>query len=244
VQAFVPRQADGSTWDEIPFIFIGAENNDETPDQSPLYNIAEINISHYQNSADFEESCFLVGQPTPVIAGLTQQWYNDILKKKIALGSRGGIPLPEGGSATLLQANPNQMPEKGMEMKEAQIVKIGARVITDTATNETAEAARIRFAGENSELGTIVGNVESGLMQCLEWCSSFVGVNPESFVTMNKEFYDKSLDPSEIMASIQLLDRGIIAKPDMRDKLRESGYLDDQRDDQAIDDDIANEGLL
>jgi hypothetical protein len=61
---------------------------------------------------------------------------------------------------------------------------------------------------------------------------------------MNKEFYDKSLDPSEIMASIQLLDRGIIAKPDMRDKLRESGYLDDQRDDQAIDDDIANEGLL
>jgi len=55
-----PRQSDGSLWDEIPFSFIGSINNDETIDKAPLYDIAEINISHYRNSADYEESSFLL----------------------------------------------------------------------------------------------------------------------------------------------------------------------------------------
>lgn len=244
ISASVPRKSDGSTWDEIPFIFPGAQNNDETPDKSPLYDIAEINISHYQNSADFEESSFIVGQPTPVLSGLTQMWVEEVLKGKIALGSRGGIPLPEGGGAALLQAAPNQMPERGMELKEQSMVRIGARIITDAATNETAEAAKIRFAGQNSELGLLVGNVESAINQCLEWCSWFMGSLSESFVTFNREFYDSSMQPAEISAAMMLLDRGVIAKTDVRSQLRESGYIEEGRTDQEIDDEVANDGVL
>ena len=52
----------------IPFTFIGATNNDHTIDDAPLLPLAELNIGHFRNSADNEESSFVVGQPTLFIA--------------------------------------------------------------------------------------------------------------------------------------------------------------------------------
>lgn len=235
----VPRKADGSLWYEIPFVFVGATNNDPMPDKSPLYDLAEINISHYRNSADYEESCFLVGQPTPVLSGLTQSWVKDVLKGEVNLGSRAVIPLPEGGSATLLQAASNQMPAEGMIMKEKQMIQIGAKIITDSGGAETAEAAKIRFAGQNSKLGTIVGNINEAYEKLLEFAIMFAGGNIEGVeVELNTEFYEKVIDPQLLMAKIQLLDRQVISIADMREHLRKTGDIDRDRDDQDIDDDI------
>lgn len=233
----IPRQSDGSVWREIPFIFIGATNNDTAPDKSPLYDLAEVNIAHYRNSADYEESCFLVGQPTPVISGLTQSWMKDVLGGRIEIGSRAAIPLPEGGEATLLQASANQMPSEGMERKEKQMIQIGAKIITDSGQAETAEAAKIRFAGQNSKLGTIVDNIEQAYIKCLEWALRFAGGDGEIELEINREFYDKTIDPQMLMAKIQLLDRGVIAVADVRDHMRRTGDIDEERTDEDIDND-------
>jgi hypothetical protein len=231
----IPRKSDGSTWDEITFQFIGADNNDSTVDKAPLYDIAEVNISHYQNSADFEESSFMVGQPTPVFAGLTQTWVDKNMKNGVALGSRGGVLLPDGGSGELLQADPNQMPEKGMERKEQQMVMIGARLIQDSTGNETAEGARIRFGGQNSKVSSVIVNVENGFKSCFNWALQFMGGTAESEIEINKELYDATLDPQLVMAGIQLMDRGVIAKQDLQDNLRAGGFIKSERTNEDID---------
>jgi hypothetical protein len=235
VELMTPRKNNGSMWDRIPFVFVGAENNDANTDKAPLYDIAEINISHYRNSADFEESSFMVGQPTPVIAGLSQSWADTILKKGVILGSRRAVLLPEGGSADLLQADPNQMPSAGMDRKEQQMIKIGARIIQDTSGVETAEAARIRFAGQNSKLGAIVGNVESAFLQVFIWAMDFMGGEGDPEIEINKDFYEKTADPQLIMALIQTLDRGAIAMTDFRGSLRDVGVIDKDRTDEEIE---------
>jgi len=79
-----PRQSDGSLWDEIPFSFIGSINNDETIDKAPLYDIAEINISHYRNSADYEESSFLLDSLPLLFSGLTQSWVDQNMSHGIS----------------------------------------------------------------------------------------------------------------------------------------------------------------
>lgn len=230
-----PRDSSGSPWSEIPFIFVGAQNNDETVDDAPLYDLAEINLAHYRNSADYEESSFQVGQPTPVVAGISTSWAKDVMGGKVALGSMSSILLPEGGSASLLQANPNQMPMEGMKEKEQQMIKIGARVIQDNTGQETAEAARIRFSGQNSELATIVGNIESALLQCLEWVGRFMGAEGDNEITINREFYDANLDAQTVIAMIQLADRGDIAKEDVRTRLRKAGWIEEDRDSDTLD---------
>jgi hypothetical protein len=235
VSITAPRQSDGSAWDEIPFIIVGSENNDLTVDKAPVYDIAEINLSHYRNSADFEDSAFMVGQPTPVIAGLTHDWAEKIMKGGIMLGSRTGLLLPEGADASLLQATDNLMPERGMEAKERQLVKVGARIIEDQRGNETVDAANMRFASATSPLDVIVGNTESALHQCLEWAGQFMGTDTEIELSINREFYDRTIDAQSIIANIQLLDRGVLAMSDLRNNLRASGVIDNDRTDDDID---------
>jgi hypothetical protein len=143
--------------------------------------------------------------------------------------------LPEGGSASLLQAAPNQMPSEGMKEKELQMVKIGARIIQDSSGVETAEAAKIRYAGQNSKLGTIISNVQDAFIRALELAQMFMGGEGDVKYALNMDFYDATLDPQQIVAMMQLVDRGEITKGDMRDRLRKAGWIDPDRTDDELD---------
>jgi len=230
-EEFYPRMSDGSTWPFIPFQFAGAQNNDASMDDAPLSDIADVNMAHYRNSADYEESCFLVGQPSLFIThSLSPDQFAEYNPQGIKLGSRVGHVLGETGSADLLQANPNQLVLEAMRLKENQMVMIGARIITDRTANETAEGARIRFASENSVLGDIVGNLSEAILQCIKWVGMFMGVDAEdAMFKINDEFYDKSVDPQMIMSMIQLLDRQIIAEADIFGRLKAAGVVEPDR---------------
>jgi len=230
-EEFYPRMSDGSTWSFIPFQFVGAQNNDASMDDAPLSDIADVNMAHYRNSADYEESCFLVGQPSLFIThSLSPDQFAEYNPQGIKLGSRVGHVLGETGSASLLQANPNQLVLEAMRLKENQMVMIGARIITDRTANETAEGARIRFASENSVLGDIVGNLSDAILQCIKWVGMFMGVDAEdAMFKINDEFYDKSVDPQMIMSMIQLLDRQIIAEADIFGRLKAAGVVEPDR---------------
>ena len=225
-----PRRADGSTWDVIPGIFVGSKNNDSTIDDAPLSDIADVNIAHYRNSADYEESCFITGQPTLFIThSLNADEFFEANPEGIKLGSRSGHILGDSGGATLLQPQANQLVMEAMRAKEQAMVAIGARIITDRGSNETAEGARIRFASENSVLGDIVGNLSSALAQCVKWCAQFMGTPDDVVVEINREFYDKSVDPQLIMSMVTLMDRQIISDQDIFDRLKAAGIIDGTR---------------
>lgn len=241
-QAIILKQADGSPWTEIPFTFIGSIDNSPTPDKAPLYDLAEVNISHYRNSADNEESSFLVGQPTPVFSGLTQQWAKEMMKKGVQMGSRAGVVLPVGASAQLLQANANQMPAEGMVAKEQQMIKIGAKIITDSTGVETAEAAKLRFAGQNSKLSLVINNVELAFLKVLRWAGQFMpggDAGLENKLIINRQFYEATVNPQLLVALMQLSDRGVIAKSDLRNVMRKSSQIEQDRTDEDIDAEIS-----
>ena len=225
VSVIEPTKNDGSRWNEIPFTFVGSENNNEDIDKPVLIDIAEANIAHYRNSADYEESSFITGQPTPYLVGLTQGWVDSVLDGKIALGSKASIFLPENGDAGLLQAAPNSMPMEGMRQKEDQMVKIGARIIADSSGTETAEAAKIRFSGQNSKLSSVIGNIEEAIKKSAGWVGEFMGGDGDIEFKLNKQFYDSTIDPQKLIANIQMLDRGVIGMTDFREMLRKAADI-------------------
>lgn len=227
---FFPTKADGSRWMEIPFIFCGSKNNDASIDDAPLADIAEVNLAHYRNSADYEESCFITGQPTLFITtSLSAEQFAEMNPNGIKLGSRAGHVLGETGSANLVQAQANNIVREAMNSKLAEMVAIGARIVTDRGQNETAEGARIRFASENSVLGDVVNNLSEALYKCIEWVAEFMGVTGETEFYLNTEFYDKSVDPQLIMSMVTLLDREIIGEADIFDRLKSAGLIEPDR---------------
>lgn len=242
-EAFYPTKADGSKFKEIPFIFCGSTDNAPDVDDMPLWPIVDVSQGHYQNSADYEDLLrFII--PTPAITVPNKPWMDDMLPSGVyTFGDGSIIPLPDGGSATLLQANENQMHAKAMEHKENQLIALGARIITgNTGQAETAEAVRIRYSSENSILDNLVGNASDSIVRCLQWCGEFMGVKGDIAYELNREYFDTSMSPQEITAKILLLDRGVIAKTDLRNSLRKAGDIDLGRTDEIIDGEISDSG--
>lgn len=241
VEMFTPQDGKGQPLREIPFSFIGAEDNDPCVDRPPLLDIAELNVAHYRNSADYEESVFLVGQPTPVLAGLTKQWVEEALKGRVRLGSRAAIPLPVGGSAELLQADPNTMAMEAMKHKEDQMIALGAKLLENSGTQQTATEATQDNVMDNSVLGTCARNVSMAYRKALNWAWLYmtgeVVDDPEVIdYELNTDFAARMLTAQDRQQIIQAWVQNAITWEEMRWGLKRAGvaYEDDEEAKEAI----------
>lgn len=243
-----PTKANGTTFDFIPATFVGSMNNDPVVDQPPMLDLATLNIAHYINSADHEESVFICGQPTPWVSGLTEEWAKDIIGEQIQLGSRKLLPLPENGSAGMLQADPNTMVAEAMKHKEEQMVKLGAKLVEAVTVARTATDAMISEASENSILSTSAGNVSQAYTTAFAYVYEFLGLefDPETtFMELSKDYEVHKLSAQEQQQLVASWMAGAITDSELRDNFRRAGiaFLDDEDWRAENEELILNKGL-
>lgn len=234
---YLMKGPDGNPLQEIPFMFVGSENNDSNVDNPNMYDLASLNIAHYRNSADYEESCYVVGQPTPVLIGVTEEWVNKVLKGVVAFGSRGGIPLPVGADAKLLQAEERTMIKEAMTAKEEQMRSIGAKLVAPKEAQKTATESKLDAAGEASVLATVAKNVSAAYLWALEWCAVFMGTGEGGIeFALNDDFDLSALTVEQQNAVVGNWQKGALTFPEMRAVLRKAG--------QATEDDATAEQTI
>jgi hypothetical protein len=220
----IPLDSKGAPFKEIPFMFVGAENNDFAVDKPPLFDLAVMNIAHYRNSADYEESSYQVGQPTPVATGLTEDWVKNVLKGKILLGSRAAVLLPVGADAKLLQAAPNTIPSEAMKHKEDQMVAIGAKLVMQKRVQKTATEAIVDSSSEGSVLSNVSVNVSQGLTWALQFACRFLGAEPTKVsVKLNTDFELNRMTFDDASKLVAMWQKGGLAFVEMRSGLRKAG---------------------
>lgn len=219
-----PTDSEGKPFDEIPFEFIGALNNDATIDAPPLYDLAELNIAHYRNSADYEESCYLVGQPTPWFSGLTEEWVENILHGRVLLGSRSAVLLPESSQAGLLQVQANTMPMEAMRHKEAQMVALGARLVENRTVRRTLGEVTQTNVAETSILASCANNVSAAYTKQLQRAARFVGAaENECGFTLPTDFAVTQMTVEARMQLIADMQAGTLSFTEVRSQLRKAG---------------------
>lgn len=227
-QPVLLKDSNGKVFQTIPFTFIGAENNDAEIDIPPLYTMAVLNIAHYRNSADYEESVYFIGQPTLFIAGVTEDWVKDVWKGKVELGARAVIPGEAGSKADLIQVQPNTLAYEAMTQKEQQMIAVGAKLVERKSNVERKEAEiMIEAASDTSILTKIAGNVEAAFLQALRWCAKFAGANESEIeFEINKNFDLTSLTAQELekLDTIINSERPMLAFEEVRKILERSGY--------------------
>lgn len=238
---FYPLNAKGQVWRIIPFLFVGAENNDPDIDEAPLYDMAEINIGHYRNSADYEEAAFLVGQPQPWMAGLDEQWRDHMESTGIYLGSRAPWLLSVNGTCGVWQAQPNTVAKEAMDAKEDQMIALGARLIERGSAVKTATQAENDSAAEHSVLSLVVSNVSEAYSQCLVWMGEFVGAAGETFYKLNQDFTQVSLDANILGQLFNAVQGGRLPASDFWQYLRDRGVIDPEKTDEEIRDELEGE---
>lgn len=233
-EAMMPRDSAGAPFKEILFTFVGSDNNDPGIDDAPLLDMANLNIAHYRNSADHEEAVFIVGQPTPVLAGVTKDWVEEVWKDGVALGSRSPIPLPEGGTAMLLQASENTMVFTAMEHKERQMVALGAKLVEQKSVQRTLGEAQMEEASEQSVLMTCAKNVSAAYTRCLRWAAMFVGaaISEDLKYELNTDFEISRMTTDQRRQLMAEWQAGAISFTEYRSILRRAGVAT-QEDEEA-----------
>jgi hypothetical protein len=234
VESYEPR-INGQTLAYIPFFFIGAENNDSRFDDSPMYPICELNIGHYRNSADYEDSVFML-RPQPWASGLTQTWYDENLQG-FRFGSGSLFPLPEGGSFGIEQPSPNDQAYEAMQYKQKSMVALGAKHLTGELSYNTATEAMIGEAGSNSVVQTVMDNVEQAYNDALMVVAEFMGESIAPVVVINTDLSNVVSDANTAQLMVTAWMGGLIGKEDARAYFRKTGLVD--RTDEEIDEDIA-----
>lgn len=219
----------GQPLDAIPFTFVGARSLSPAVEKPPLADLAGMNLAHYRNSADYEQSLFLTGQPTPWIAGRLEA-----RERPTSIGSGTIWHLPEGCSVGMLEFTGAGLEalRQAMLDKEARMVQLGARLLeAPKRTAETAEAVRLRGEAEASSLSILAETVGRGLTQALRRLAWWQGLEPESVtVRLNRDFVEARLAAPEILALVESWQRGAISRRTLYDNLRDGEVLPPGRD--------------
>lgn len=197
----IPTDYNGKQWSYIPFTFVGAIDNTAAIESAPLLELADLNLAHYIDSADFQESVYFVGQPQFYMENVDQQMYEIIKKDGLYIGCKNAFPVKLG----FAQANPNTLSQTAMDKKWERMKELGARLVQAGSANKTATEAKSDEAVQHSVLSLCVVNISAALTQALRWCAKFAIANVDAIDSLSyeisREFSDSSFD-SNLAAQI------------------------------------------
>ena len=195
VSTYNPHK-NGQMMKYIPFFPLPSKN----PDKSMLHDLACENVGHYQKMADYENGLHLTGIPTPYASCVApRDDKGNLVEVKLGGNSflwlgdpqatAGYLEFTGQGLATL---------EKAIQNCEERMAILGARIISAEKKGvESAEAARIHRAGENSILASFALNLSDVLTAVIREIGEWEGIPGSDKVTysLNTSYDLSQMDP-------------------------------------------------
>ena len=215
----------GSLMDFIPFVFFGADCNSSKLGTIPLFDLADMNIGHFNHDADNRDNLHYHGQGmTVVYTDMDTTDFRMANPAGLDVGAKGLNQLQQGDKVEILQLAATGAISTAMEQDESRMVQLGAQVVTSTNTMETLGAKRIDANATTSVLKRISINCSEGIEQLLNWCAGFLGINEEQVYKLNTEFVTDTMDAQMIQQLFQLVQGGRLPQSVIFDAARKSGW--------------------
>ena len=235
----------GKPMTEIPFWFVNTYNLLARPEKPPMLDLANVNLSHWRNSADYEQLLHKVGQPTPWVSGSFEDG-----EVPTSIGASSFWQLPEGAQLGMLEASGQGATafERAMDHKEQQMAALGASLIRNQErANVTAETARLQKTGEISVLSSAVQNVQTAIKSALRFAAIWAGASEAEVddlqAQLNTDFFDAKLEPQQIQALVAAWQSGAISKETLHTKLQEGEIIAPDRTFEDEQDAIEQEAV-
>jgi hypothetical protein len=225
----------GELLTEIPFFFSSTLGDVPEITKSILMDVVDVNISHYQSSADLEHGRHYVALPTPWVAG-----FDVDENQPLVLGpSSAWVTENTEARAGMLEFTGSGLSalESALEHKERLMATLGARLLEQTRAGvETAETARIRQSGEQSALSNVSDGAGSALTEIMRFWGWWAGMEDleEVEVTLNRDFVDSSLAPAEVTALVNAYLSGALSYDTLFENLKKGEIV-------AVDADMEEE---
>ena len=236
----------GRPFESLPVFVTGIERNDLVPDRSPLYDVAQLNVAHYRLSALHQLGLMLTSLPTPWVSGVsgpvetgvpqyrsgptnTPRLISEIPKPGgLVMGGASVWRLPKDAAAGMLEFSGRGLKAQldGLTALEQRMAAIGARVLmSPKRAAETAEATRLKAAGDVSVLHSLATSLDALMERGLSMHATAIGASGKVGYKLNKDFLDAKIQPDEIRVLLDAYDARVINRDTLIERLVSGGAI-------------------
>jgi hypothetical protein len=239
----------GQTLGRIPFSFGGGIN----ATKPPMLDLANLNISHFRNSADYENGLHWIGTPTPIFSGNFANTNLDADGNiEIRLGATSGIQMTEGGDAHFLEFNGQGLEGnlgRALDRKANQMAVLGAKMLeTEKRTAESYDTVAIRRQEETSILASIANDVSRTIQEMLGYMDWYYGGNSSVEYWLNTDFLPQPVDGNMVREMVAAWQSGAFSTPELFEFMKQGEVIDSGKTlaehEQEVMDDSVRVGLM
>jgi hypothetical protein len=240
----IPRDGFGNTLDYLPFVFVGSEMNTPTVDHPPMYDLAKINLGHYNNSAIYEDSVFTVGQVQPWMSGLNQETIELMQSNNMYIGSGRLIGVPSGETFGFAQASPNMLAREAMMDKVKLMIGLGAMIMQSGGASKTATQIDGELMTQHSVLSLIANNVSEAYYDALKMAAQFMGVRDNTYCKydISQDFIDPKADAQMLNAVVASFLQGVLPISDLFAWQKKHGLIHSEKELEDYQEEIGMQG--
>lgn len=210
--SFTKASLAGRDLDEIPFVFINAQDLLPEPDRPPLLGLSNSCLKIYRGEADYRQTLFLQGQETLVIIGEDEQIdpaTGQTKSQRVGAGALISLPAVTGADAKYVGVSADGLGEQrqALEADRMEAGEQGVKLLDGGGSESHAssgDALRVRVAARTASLVSIARTGAAGLEQMLKKLAVWVGANPDEVkIEPNLDFGNQALLAQELLQFAQ-----------------------------------------
>lgn len=226
--------------DFIPLVTFYASRECPFLGKPPLLDLADLNISHWQSSAD-QRHCLTVARfPVLAASGVSDADQKLVVgpnKWLVTENKDGKFYYVEHTGAALAAG------QSDLEALETQMAQYGAEFLRKRPGNETATARALDSAEATSPLQDVTVRFEDAVNKALEYTAAWmrIGENKGGTVKVNREFGPENIDAADLNTLDKARDRRDISRSAYIAELKRRAILQDEYDPEADQDELKTE---
>jgi hypothetical protein len=209
--------------DKIPFSVAYSNRVGMYESRSPLYDIAELNLKHYQIQSDLFNILHISAVPNLVVYGYPNA-------DEITTGPNEALSLPPESRMEYVSPSADSYDAqfKLLEDLKDQINTLSlAAVLGQKLVGETAEAKQIDRSQNDSTMMVVAQQMQDLIDNCLKFHSEYLNEPNAGSSFVNRDFVTARLTPQEIQAYLQLYTTGTITQETLLTQLSTGEILGD-----------------
>jgi hypothetical protein len=207
----------------IPAVIMGPYNLEPDVEKPPMLDLVDVNVAHFEVSANYSHALYRSAMPTPVVVGSINED-----QKPRAIGPATMWLLPEGSQAFYLAApsDAHESLRRAIQDKEARLNALGATMIlSGQRRNEAVETAAMRHANDTAVLQASIHTLEAGVRTLLQWASDWVQKG-KVVVEFNRDLVSTTITPQLVTALLQAVNAGALSRQSFIETLRKGEVVD------------------
>lgn len=221
--------------DYIPFIMLPFNK----PVKPILYDIALLNIAHYQMSADYQNGVHLTTRPTGYFTGHEPKLDKDGNPEPVYVGADffWQLPEPDAKVGTCTFAGEGlQHNEAALDRVEAQIITLSSHIIAaEKKTAENKESLRIHRQGEDAKLATYIRYISQRFTDALKVICSWLNIPTDDVsFELSADFSNLTFDANALNSIANIFSQGKFPLRCLYYLLQQGGYLEPDMTYQAF----------